>query len=85
VAEAATEETAKEGELPGGLRTREIAVVAKITAIDAKAGTATLTGPKGNSVILEVQPDVLAKVKVGDLVNAVYREALAVEVTRATP
>ena len=82
--EAATEETAKEGELPGGLRTREVAVIAKITAIDAKANTVTLTGPKGNSVILDVQPDVLAKVKVGDLVNAVYREALAVEVTRAT-
>jgi hypothetical protein len=84
-AEAATEETATEGELPGGLRTREIAVVAKITAIDAKANTATLTGPKGNSVVLEVDPEVLTKVKVGDLVNAVYREALAVEVTRATP
>ena len=82
--EAATEETAKEGELPGGLRTREIAVIAKITAIDAKANTVTLTGPKGNSVILDVQPEVLAMVKVGDLVNAVYREALAVEVTRAT-
>ena len=84
-AEAATRESAKEGELPGGLRTREIAVIAKITAIDAKANTVTLTGPKGNSVILDVQPDVLAKVKVGYLVNAVYREALAVNVTRATP
>ena len=84
-AEAATEETTAEGELPGGLRTREIAVIAKVTAIDATANTVTLTGPKGNSVVLDVQPDVLAKVKVGDLVNAVYSEALAVAVTRAKP
>jgi len=84
-AEKMTTESAKEGELPGGLRTREIAVVAKITAVDAKNSTATLTGPKGKSVTLDVQPEVLAKVKVGDLVNAVYTEALAVDVTRATP
>ena len=84
-AEKVTSESAKEGELPGGLRTREIAVVAKITAVDVKNSTATLTGPKGKSVILDVQPEVLAKIKVGDLVNAIYTEALAVEVTRATP
>ena len=84
-AEKVTNENAKEGELPGGLRTREIAVVAKITAVDVKNSTATLTGPKGKSVVLDVQPEVLAKVKVGDLVNAVYTEALAVDVTRATP
>ncbi len=85
VSEKATEKRAEVGQLPGGVRTREMTVVAKVTAIDPKESTATLTGPKGKSVVLEVSPEVLAKVKVGDLVNAVYTEALAVKVTRATP
>jgi hypothetical protein len=83
--ETATEKRAEIGQLPGGVRTHQITVIAKVTAIDAKESTATLTGPKGKSVILEVSPEVLAKVKVGDLVNAVYTEAVAVKVTRATP
>jgi hypothetical protein len=85
VSEKAAEQRAELGQLPGGVRAREITVVAKVTAIDAKASTATLTGPKGKSVILEVSPEVIAKIKVGDLVDAVYTEAVAVEVTRATP
>ena len=80
-----TEQRAEQGKLPGGVRTHEITVVAKVTAIDAKESTATLTGPKGKSVVLEVSPEVLAKVKVGDLVNAVYTQAVGVKVTRATP
>ena len=42
----------------------------------------TLTGPRGNSVELEVAPEVLAKVKVGDHVKAVYTQAVAVSVSR---
>ena len=82
MSEKASEQRAEVGKLPGGVRTHEITVVAKVTAIDAAEKTATLTGPKGNSVILEVSPEVLAKIKVGDLVNAVYTEAVAVKVTR---
>jgi hypothetical protein len=85
VSEKASEVRAEPGKLPGGVRSREITVVAKVTAIDLKENTATLTGPKGNSVILEASPEVLAKIKVGDLVNAVYTEAVAVKVERATP
>jgi hypothetical protein len=85
VSEKASEVRAEPGKLPGGVRSREMTVVAKVTAIDPKANTATLTGPKGNSVILEASPEVLAKIKVGDLVNAVYTEAVAVKVTRETP
>ena len=85
LSEKASEQRAELGKLPGGVRTHEITVVAKVTAIDAKESTVTLTGPKGKSVILEVSPEVVAKVKVGDLVNAVYTEAVAVKVTRATP
>jgi hypothetical protein len=85
VSEKASEQRAELGKLPGGVRTHEITVVAKVTAIDPKQSTVTLTGPKGNSVILEVSPEVVAKVKMGDLVNAVYTEAVAIKVTRETP
>jgi hypothetical protein len=85
LSEKATEQRAELGKLPGGVRTQEITVVAKVTAIDAKKNTVTLTGPKGRSVDLEVTPEQLAKVKVGDHVNAVYTEAVAVKVTRETP
>jgi hypothetical protein len=85
VSEKAAEQRAEAGQLPGGVRAQQITVVAKVTAIDAKESTATLTGPKGRSVVLEVAPETLAKVKVGDHVNAVYTEALAVKVTRETP
>jgi hypothetical protein len=82
LSEKASEQRAELGKLPDGVRTHEITVVAKVTAIDAKESTVTLTGPKGRSVILEVAPETLAKVKVGDHVNAVYTEAVAVKVTR---
>jgi hypothetical protein len=80
LSEKVTDQHAESGQLPGGSRTKEITVVAKITAIDAAKSLVTLTGPKGASVHLEVAPDVLAKIKVGDLVNAVYTQALAVSV-----
>ena len=75
---------AEPGTLPGGVRTREVTLTAKITKIDAAASTVTLVGPKGRSIDLEVEKDVLAKVKVGDLVSATYTEALAVELSRVT-
>ena len=46
-------------------------------------GTVTLVGPKGRSVTLDVKADVLAKMKVGDLVSAVYTQAVAASVSRA--
>jgi hypothetical protein len=84
LSEKASEQRAELGKLPGGVRTHEVTVVAKVTALDAAKKTVTLTGPKGRSVDLEVTPEQLAKVKVGDHVNAVYTQALAVSVTRET-
>jgi hypothetical protein len=78
VSEHATEKT----DLPGKIAVHEVDVVAKITAIDAAKNIVTVTGPQGNSVDLEVTPEVLAKVKVGDLVNATYTEAVAVGISR---
>lgn len=72
------------GELPGGVRVRKVTLSAKVTAIDAKANTVTLTGPQGNSVVLDVAPETIAKLKVNDVVEAVYTQALAVAVSRVT-
>jgi hypothetical protein len=83
--ESTSEQRAELGQLPGGVKTHEVAVVAKVTAIDAAESVVTLTGPRGNSVELEVPPEALAKVKVGDHVNAVYTQAVAVSVDRVAP
>lgn len=72
----------KPTELPGGVRTKQITAVGRVTAIDPKAGTITLTGPGGGSLPLEADPQLIAKLAVGDLVKAVYTEALAVSISR---
>lgn len=73
---------AEKGEKPGGIKMREVTITAKIDAIDMEASTVTLTGPQGRSVTLEVKPERLKNVKVGDLVSAVYSEALAISVSK---
>lgn len=73
---------AEPGEKPGAAAVRQVTVVAKVDAIDAKTSTVTLRGPKGNTADVEVPAEALQKVKVGDLVQAVYSEALAVSVSK---
>lgn len=80
--DTATEMRAEPTELPGGIKSQTTTITAKITAVDAAAGTVTLVGPKGRSVTLEVEADILAKVKVGDLVSAIYTQAVAASVSR---
>jgi hypothetical protein len=69
----------KPGETPAGAIAREVTVTTTITAIDKKANTVTLKGPHGNSETVKVQdPKNLNAVKVGDLVDITYTQALAV-------
>ena len=77
-AEARTEA----GELPGGVRVTKVTINAKVTAIDAKTNKVTLTGPQGNSLVLDAKPETVAKLKVNDIVEAVYTQAFAVAVSR---
>ena len=67
------------GEAPGGAIERALTITATITALDMARGTVTLTGPKG---ILQTfaahKPSDLEKIRVGDLVDITYSEALAV-------
>jgi len=69
------------GAVAGGATGRQVVIMANVTAVNAKEGYVTLRGPKGNSVDVGVSdPAQLKLVKVGDQVEAVYTEAVAVTV-----
>jgi Cu/Ag efflux protein CusF len=71
------------GAKPGGVVRQTIAVTATIVAIDPKARTVTLKGPR-QTVELAVADDIdLTKAKVGDQVGAVYQEAFGLVVQPA--
>jgi hypothetical protein len=75
--------TANKGDRPGASGSREVNVVATVTAVDPVKSTITLKGPK-NEMTLPVQnPDQFKVVKVGDKVDVTYREALALSVEPA--
>ena len=60
---------------------RQSPPIAKVTAVNKKAKTITLKGPRGNEVALDVQnPDQFKVVKVGDEVKVAYTEAVAISV-----
>lgn len=71
--------SSKPGETPAGAVGREVTVTATITALDLKARTVTIKGPQGNSETFKIQdPKNAEGVKVGDLVDITYTQALAV-------
>jgi Cu/Ag efflux protein CusF len=75
---------AQEGEKPGGMAGRRVSATVTIEAIDIEQGTVTLKGPAGNSrTVKALNPDNLTKVKVGDLVDITYTEAVAIQVEPA--
>ena len=63
---------------------RQTTIVATIEAINEAKGSVTLRGPEGRSVDVTARdPKNLKKVKVGDLVEITYTEALAVSIEPA--
>ena len=75
---------AKPGERPAVAGARQLSLIADVVAVDAKASTITLNGPKGNTVKLDVRnPDQFKVVKKGDQVEVTYTEALALSVEPA--
>jgi hypothetical protein len=69
----------KPGEAPGGVVGRQVTVTATITAMDAKGRTVTIKGPQGNIETVKVRdPKNLVGVKIGDLVELTYTQALAI-------
>ena len=61
-----------------------VKITATITAIDKATRDVTLKGPQGNEVTLTVGPDAknFANLKVGDMVDAQYVEALTLELKK---
>lgn len=80
--ETETASTAPLGQKPAGTVTRSVKLVASVEAVDAKGKKVTLRGPQ-RTVDLTVQdPKVLAAVKAGDMVEAVYAESVTIKVEK---
>jgi Cu/Ag efflux protein CusF len=83
---ALTEATARAelGERPRGLEAQQLTVTSTIEAIDTSAGTVTLKDADGETITTKVRdPEKLKLVRVGDLVELTYTEAIAVSVEPA--
>ncbi len=77
------EEAAKTklGERPAVAGMREVTLLADVVAVDPAKSTIALKGPKGKVVTLNVKnPEQFKVVKVGDQVEVIYTEALALTV-----
>lgn len=73
----------KPGETPAGAIGREVTVTGTITAVDKKAQTVTIKGPRGHQETVKVKdPKNLEGVKAGDLIELTYAQALAVSLDR---
>ncbi|WP_114238739.1 hypothetical protein [Dyella sp. C9] len=77
--------TGAPGDKPGLLTGHSVTVTAKLTGLDLKNHTVTLTGADGKERVIEVKDPArqaqMSKLKVGDTVVITYVEALAVTVT----
>ena len=71
------------GAKPGGVVAEQIKVTADVIAVDADKHTVTLKGPNRTVDLTVNDPKQLALIKVGDKINAVYTQAVAVDVKPA--
>ena len=72
------------GETPSGAVGREVVVTATITAVDRRAQTVTIKGPRGNTETIKVRDATNIKgVEAGDVAELTYTQALAVTLDRA--
>jgi len=76
--------SAKAGAKPAGAVVQQTTVAVTITAIDPTIPTVTFKGPQGNVRTIKIKdPSKIQGVKVGDVVDITYTEALAVKVDAA--
>lgn len=81
---AAAAAAAEPGERPAGLEAQQLTITSTIAEIDERAGTVTLKKPDGELFTTRVRrPENLKRVRVGDLVELTYTEAVAVSVEAA--
>lgn len=74
-----SDERAGKGDPAAGMITSTVFATARVDAIDRKARTVTITGPRGRSVAVKVPDDspTFDQIKKGDLVSITYFEGLA--------
>jgi Cu/Ag efflux protein CusF len=74
--------TVPAGSKPGATGATQRTITTKITALDEKIPSITLSGPNGWVYSSKVQDKALLKtVKVGDMVNVTWTEAVSISVT----
>lgn len=72
------------GAKPAGVIAQQTTATVTITAIDPSVPSVTFKGPAGNTRTIKVRhPEKLQGVKVGDMVDITYTEALAIKVEPA--
>jgi len=74
---------AKAGERPGGIVGRQVEVTADVIGVDAKTQTIKLRGPKQVVDLKVADPAQFKLIKVGDQIQAVFTEAVALVVEPA--
>ena len=74
---------AKPGEKPGAGVGKRTTITATVVGINKKKGTVTLKGPRGKvKTVTARDPARLEPVKIGDLIEVVYTEAVAISVEK---
>ena len=69
------------GAKPGGAVATETTIVANVTKVDPKKSVVTLEGPSGKTVNVKVKdPALMKEIKVGEQVEMVITEAMAIAV-----
>jgi len=71
---------AQAGDKPAGIIEHQVKIVADVTAIDAKKNIVTIKGPY-KTVQVAVGPDVIKGIKVGNQIEAIITQNIAVQVT----
>ena len=82
-----TQETrisSRPGQTPAGAVGREVTATVTITALDKKARTVTVKGPQGGTETIKAKdPKNLEGLKVGDMVEITYTQALAISLDKS--
>lgn len=71
----------KDGEKPGGTAQRRVTLTGTVEEVDMAHGLVSVKGPQGRVADVAVSKETLEVVKVGDQVELVYTEALAIAVS----
>jgi ASC-1-like (ASCH) protein len=79
-AETLTYSRAQAGDKPAGIIEHQVKLVADVTAIDANKNIVTLKGPT-KTVQVAVGQDILKGIKVGNQIEAIITQNIAVQVT----